>query len=116
MEERRDKLGRRINPNSLKNLKPCKKGETHNPKGGPRREASLTRIARGMLPKVCPYDSKGRTWGEYLAERWMAESISNASYFKELMDRLEGKVTQPIATDGEVILKVVYDDVKSSTP
>ncbi len=58
MEERRDKLGRRINPNSLKNLKPCKPGERRNPKGGPRREASLTRIARGMLPKVCPYDSK----------------------------------------------------------
>jgi len=104
-----------MNPNSLKNLKPCKPGERRNPKGGPRREASLTRIARGMLTEVCPYDLKKRKWGEYLAERWMAESITNASYFRELMDRLEGKVTQPIATDGELIIKVVYDDDKCPT-
>jgi hypothetical protein len=85
-------------PNSLKNLEKgkFKKGEISNPRGRPPNELSLTNLTRETLDQVCPYDTKGRTWKEYLVDRWLALSAENPSYFRELVERLEGKVTQPI--------------------
>jgi len=46
-----------------------------------------------MLLEPCPY-KKGVTWLEWLAERGLALAGENATYYKELLDRLEGKVLQ----------------------
>jgi len=88
-------------PNSLRNLEKgkFKKGQITNPRGRPPNELSLTNLTREMLDQGCPYDKKGRTWKEYLVDRWLALSAENPSYFRELIERLEGKVTQPIDTD-----------------
>ena len=88
-------------PNSLRNLEEgkFKKGQITNPRGRPPNELSLTNLTREALTQICPYDSKGRTWKEYLVDRWLALSAENPSYFRELIERLEGKVTQPIDTD-----------------
>lgn len=85
-----DKRG--LHPHSLANLQPGK--------GRPKNEASITATQRKMLPLSCPY-APDKTWCEYLAERGMAMAAENATYYKELMDRLEGKVVQPIGGDGE---------------
>jgi len=100
---------RTINPNSLKNLRPRKKGDPClHPEGRPRNEASITNIMRKKLDDVCSYDSQGRTWGEYLAERWMASALENATYFNTLIERLEGKITQPIDAnvDSDIIFTI----------
>jgi hypothetical protein len=83
-------------PNSLKNLQKWAKGQSGNPKGRAPNELCFTAIAKKMLPEICPYDAKGRTWAEYLVERWLAQSVKNPAYFHELIERLEGKVVQPI--------------------
>jgi len=75
------------------------KGVSGNPNGRPKKIASLTSEMKEQLAKVCPYDQQGRTWLQYLVERWLAHSIQNAGYFRELIERLEGKVTQPIEAE-----------------
>ena len=92
-------------PNSRKNLKPIQKGETRNPNGRPRNELSLTNCARQKLSEPCPY-AAGKTWLEYLVDRWLAHAVDNPAYFKELMERLEGKVVQPIGGENGQPVKV----------
>jgi hypothetical protein len=92
---------RGMNGNSQKNLRPNKNGR-------PKNAHCITDIQRKMLPQPCPY-KQGVTWAEYLAERGMAMASENATYYRELMDRLEGKVTQPIQGDGTITLRVKYD-------
>ena len=87
---------RGMTPNSQKNLGKGRMGNNHAQKG-----LSITRIQREMLSQLCPYAKDPTlTWVEYLAERGMAMASENATYYKELLDRLEGKVTQPIAGEG----------------
>ena len=90
MELNRKGNKRGIHPNSLANLEK-RKGQ-----GRPRNELSLTNLAREKLDEVCPYDPEGRTWKEYLVDRWLAHSLVNVTYFRELTERLEGKILQPI--------------------
>lgn len=96
------------NPNSLKNLKPVQKGEHRNPNGRPSNELSITVKQRSMLPLPCPH-APNMTWLEWLAERGMTLAGESAQYYRELMDRLEGKVTQPISGEGggPVSLKII---------
>jgi len=108
MEKKLNSNGNRrgMNQNSLKNLHPRLKGNNHANK-----EYSITRIQRDMLPQLCPY-AEGKTWAEWLAERGLALAGENAAYYRELLDRLEGKVSQPVEGEGkvEVTYKVVYVD------
>lgn len=105
----KERYARGKHPNSLKNLHPFKKGEVHNPDGRPPNPLSITTKQREMLPLPCPHSKKGETWLEWLAAESMKLAGENAQYYKELMDRLEGKVMQPIANEGEVTLRVVYE-------
>jgi hypothetical protein len=97
-----DKRGMSLN--SQKNLRGFQ--GIGNPKNNfAKKELSITRKQREMLPLPCPY-AKGKTWLEWLAERGMALAGENATFYKELLDRLEGKVPQPIAGDKENPLQV----------
>jgi hypothetical protein len=93
-------------------------GNSGNPnaKGRPSNELSITVKQREMLPLLCPYSKKNETWLEWLADRGMALAGENATYYKELMERLEGKITQPITPEGPIIFKVIYDRVWDKTP
>lgn len=66
--------------------------------GRPPNELSITNIQRQMLNEPCPYAS-GLTWAQWLAKRGMELAGENPRYYCEIMDRLEGKVTQPIEAD-----------------
>ena len=106
-----NKAGNRrgLSQNSLKNLHPRLKGNNH-----AKTEFSITRKQREMLPLPCPY-APNMTWLEWLAERGMALAGENATYYKELMDRLEGKVTQPIGGDEDKPIKVIIQVIDKET-
>jgi len=87
-------------PNSRKNLEKgkFKKGEVSNPRGRPPRELCITDITRDQLGEPCPKDPT-KTWAKYLSDKWLDLACENVWAFKELMERLEGKVVFPIATE-----------------
>lgn len=103
--------GRGSNPNSRKNLKNFKPGESGNPKGHVPREFTITHWARQKLAEPHPSDPS-KTWAQVIAAKWVERSLDSPHYLEELLARMEGKVTQPIggAGGGPVIIKVIYDD------
>jgi len=88
---------RGMSPNSRKNLDEGRKGNNHG-KG----DISITHIQRGMLGELCPYAKDPTwTWAYAIAEAEMRDAIDNQKSRDSIKDRLEGKVTQPIAPVGE---------------
>ena len=100
-EKQKYPLGK--NPNSLANLKKCKKGETHNPYGRPRKEKSITECLRRLVKSP---GAEGKTNAQLLAEVWYEKAKSDFRYFEMILDRLEGKITQPIGSDSSMPLVV----------
>ena len=97
-----DKRG--MSQNSLKNLHPRLKGNNHASK-----DYSITRIVKEMLDQPAEErwleaedKHKEFTWRQAIAKRILIEATrGNAKVTGELLDRLEGKVTQPIGGDKE---------------
>lgn len=98
---------RGLNPNSLANLKrgrKWKRGESGNPKGRPSKGTCITSLIREMLDEpvegrfLLPADkNKGLTWRQVVARAILTgASVGNPALVKELLERLEGRVTQPI--------------------
>ena len=91
---------RGMTPNSRKNLEKggFKKGEVANPLGRPPKELCITDILREQLGTPCPY-APDKTWAEWLARKALELASKNPVYFRELLDRVEGRVAQPIQQD-----------------
>ena len=110
-------MKRQMHPNSLANLEKgkFKKGQVANPKGRPPKELCITSILREQLGEPCPY-AEGKTWAEWIARRALELASENPAYFRELLERLEGKVVQPIesqiTTDVVFIIGKGYADSK----
>ena len=117
---RLNKAGNRrgMSDNSHKNIVKAQeslKGNNHAHK-----DYSITRIVKDMLDNpvekrwLDPQDyDKGLTWRQAIARRLLVEALhGNAKVTSELLDRLEGKVTQTIGGEGggPVILRIVDDD------
>ena len=68
-----------------------KPGESGNPGGRPK-DPGITALQIEMLDKKCPYDAKGRTWREYLAEKGLLLAVQKEMALEHLKERLEGKV------------------------
>lgn len=80
-------------------MKPWKAGQSGNPKGRPKKDCSLTSLLKKELekhPEVNGVESEF-TWRELLVQSWLKKSLNNPVLFKEILDRIEGKVMQPIA-------------------
>src|SRR5690348_4080797 len=99
-----------VNPKSLKNLKPPKKGEVRNPKGKPKGvEHSKTRLKRLLeLTQKMKNPVTGKEENFTIAEQMDLALIAKARKgdvlaYREILDRLEGKPKQTtdITTDGE---------------
>jgi len=97
------KYTRGQNPRSKANLRPVKPGEVRNPTGRPKNELSITSITRDQLGEPCPKDPT-KTWAQYLSDRWLELACENVQAFKELMERLEGKVVFPIAAETPAVV------------
>jgi len=82
-------------PSSLKNLEKgqFRKGQSGNPKGRPPKETCITSILQGKLGQPCDKDTS-KTWAEWIALRALELAGENPAYYRELLDRVEGKVLQ----------------------
>ena len=114
MVEEKPKYARGKHPNSLKNLNFFQKGEIHNPNGRPTKEQSVTEAARvllreGKLSDLDHLDKKQELIVRALAIKWLKRALANHNDLNALLDRMEGKVSQPVANEGEVVIRVVYD-------
>ena len=94
------------------------KGQSGNPKGRPRKDYSITSLAKEMLDQ--PADERflsesdyGKTWRQAIAKALLVGALKlNSGIMKELLDRLEGKPVQLIGGEkgGAITLRVVYED------
>lgn len=110
---------RGMSPNSRKQLeKRNNKGNSH-AKG-----LTITTAIRGMLDEPCPErwlqvedKDKGLTWRQAIARSLLAHAVQGKQgAVSELLDRLEGKVTQPVESSGKLTIEWVYQDrVKNGT-
>ena len=106
-----DKRG--MSPNSRKNLEKRNLKGNNNAKG-----LTITSAIRVMLDEPCDerwlhIEDKGKkiTWRQALAKSLLAHAVQGKQgAVSELLDRIEGKVTQPVAQEGTVTLLVKYDD------
>jgi len=89
---------------NISGLKPFKKGQSGNPKGRPRKEACITTVLQSRMGVVPLVEINGKvntkTWAELIADSLLMNAYKgNAAAMHELMDRIEGKVAQPISGD-----------------
>jgi len=86
--------------------KPFAKGNNANPNGRPRKEACITTVLQSRMGEVPLVEINGKvntkTWAELIADSLLMNAYKgNAAAMHELMDRIEGKVAQPvIGADG----------------
>jgi len=88
-----------MHPNSLKNLSKgvsYKPGQSGNPSG-----LSIVIRLRHKLQEPCPFDPQGRTWFDAISEAAMRQALTQPRAMETLLDRLEGKVSQPISGDSD---------------
>lgn len=106
-----DKRG--MNANSQKNILP------HiNRNGRPTKDKSITNLIREMLDQEAGFIAPGaspddKTWRQLIAKAILYNAAKgNPQMIKEVLDRLEGKVMQPVGGEGggPVLLRVVDDD------
>ena len=106
---------RGMHPNSRKNLKPgFHKGKSGNAGGRPN---PLTSLIREMIDQDADYIAYGalptdKTWKQLIARAILRKaSDGDVSMVNTLLDRLEGKVVQPLGGEGgkPIVIKVVYD-------
>jgi hypothetical protein len=91
------------NPNSLRNLRKWKPGQSGNPKGSVKNEHSLTALLRKELETICPADQKGRSWKELIVEAMMRLAIKgNSTAINTVFERIEGKVKDEVDHSGTV--------------
>ena len=104
---------RGMSENSHRNLGVYLKGNGH-----AKKDYSITRIIKEMIDDTCPErwlevedKGSGLTYRQAIAKRILIEAArGNAKVFSELLDRLEGKITQPVASEGEIQIRVVYGE------
>jgi len=101
-----------VNPKSLLNLRSFKKGENGNHEGYSLKSAIKAALDK---PLTKPLDSAPAR--DHVVYATLAGAIDReATPFKELWDRLEGKMAQPEAHSGHVVLEVRYDRNELSGP
>jgi hypothetical protein len=110
MEEPTTKYPRGRHPNSLKNIKEhgFKPGKSGNPGGTRKGVHYISEALREILQD--PEDVRK------IAQRIIKDAMAgNYNAINFLADRTEGKVPLGLTSDGEITIKVVYEDTRSPT-
>lgn len=90
-------------------LRLWKPGQSGNPNGRPRKAECLTSLLKEEIEKMCLSDKLKRTWKELLVIGTMRLAIAgNATALKEVWERMDGKVTQPLGVDGADSMEVTF--------
>ncbi len=89
-------------------------GKSGNPKGHPGKNYSITLLVKAEIDKIPANEKQGRTWRQLLALAWLTGAMRNPVLFKELLDRLEGKVVQPIGGENGQPIKAEVNITVSS--
>ena len=98
-------MKRPMHPNSLNNLKPCKKGEVRNPLGAGaakrRREFERQKIFEKIADKNDLSNNKNHTnWEAAVIAMFIKAIGGDPVSFKQICDRLCGKVAEPVEVSG----------------
>jgi hypothetical protein len=90
-----------------RHLRPCKKGERRNPHGRPKGENLTTKLRRVLDEDDPKYGTKGDA---LIAIAVAAAKKADFRFFKEIIDRMDGKVPERLAgSDGDPLrIEVVY--------
>ena len=84
-----------------------KPGQSGNPNGRPLKGKILTSYLESELNKVDPNDEHHRTRGEVLAQKVLDMAMKGHGIaLKEVWDRIDGKVTQPIGADADMPITI----------
>ena len=94
-------------------------GNCANPNGRPKKEVSLTSLLKEELLKIAPFKgNKDKTWIQIIVMAWMAGAAKgNPILIREILDRVDGKVAQPIGLSGKDggDIKIVYEIINGNT-
>ena len=88
-------------------------GNRANPNGRPPKDLSLTSLAKRKIDTLVRGDPQGRTWREKLVDEWFERAArGNDRLFRELIERIDGRTTQPIEHSGAVgVIHYTADDL-----
>ena len=99
----RDKRGKFL-PGNPTRIKP---GQVLNPKGRPPKDVSLTSLLKEQLEQIPEHSKQGKTWRQLIVEAWMWGALKgNPILLRELVERIDGRVVQPIAALGEIVFVI----------
>lgn len=96
-------------------------GESGNPNGRPKKADCLTLLLKEEIEKLCPFKKeeqkekygKQLTWKEMIVISTLSLAVKGVPIaFKEVWDRVDGKVTQPIGEDAKqpITIEIVPAD------
>jgi len=95
-------------------------GNCANPNGRPKKELSLLSVLKEELTKIAPLKgNKDKTWIQLIVMAWMVGAAKgNPILIREILDRVDGKVAQPIGLSGKDggDIKISYEIINGNTP
>lgn len=107
------KYKRGKNPNSLKNLKPTKKGEIKNPEGKPAGTLDTQTIINDILSGVEDHPEYGRLPRKALMFISLAKKAiqeGNVQCANLLLDRSDGPVKQTVVNENKEPMKIIVEN------
>ena len=95
------------------NLKPARKGEpSRNPNGRPKKVECITTLLKEELEKhpIIDGEEAKQSWKQLIVAAWLRKALTHPVYFKELIERVEGRVIErvEVAGRGGGVFKIEY--------
>lgn len=111
-------MNKKVNPKSLANLVPAKKGEVRNPKGINNRSMEAYNTLMGVLMEIAPgEESGGKTNLELIIRGLVAAAVAKQPWaVHEVLDRGMGRSPVSLASPNdepiEIVMRVVPPNAK----